>query len=237
MSTFVKLILGFLAFLIYGSTVFYGCDVVDKCIESKKSAVISRLASDPALSGISVESNSCGKIKLSGVVGSQEIKDAAIAACTGCGIGLDASGILVQGQPVVNEPVEEVPVVELNKNDCQDKLNNLLATNKIQFETAKANISPASDQLLGLLADTLQQCDKLNVIIEGHTDTRGSVAINQNLSERRANAVVARMVQLGLATGRASAVGMGESNPIASESTAAGLAKNRRIEFKLQGDQ
>ncbi len=238
MSTFVKLIIGFLAFLIYGSLVFYGCDVVDDCIASKKSSVVERLKSNPDFAGISVDADSCGKIRLSGVVASQELKRAAVLSCRGCRSRIDASAVVVKGQPVaIVKPKAVPPPVELSKNDCQKKLNKLLAQNKIQFQTGRANISTSSDQLLSQLAETLQQCDKLRVVIEGHTDTRGSASNNQSLSERRANAVVVRLYQLGLTSGRASAVGMGEANPIANESTPDGLAKNRRIEFKLQGEQ
>ena len=70
-----------------------------------------------------------------------------------------------------------------------------------------------------------------NVVIEGHTDSRGSDAYNQALSERRANAVRDELVnENGIAAERVSTVGYGESRPVSSNDTDAGRAQNRRIE-------
>ncbi|MFT4178096.1 MAG: OmpA family protein [Thermomonas sp.] len=69
------------------------------------------------------------------------------------------------------------------------------------------------------------------VQVIGHTDSQGEEAANQSLSERRAQAVRAALVQAGLARDRSSAQGMGEAQPVADNTTAAGRAKNRRVEI------
>jgi outer membrane protein OmpA-like peptidoglycan-associated protein len=70
-------------------------------------------------------------------------------------------------------------------------------------------------------------------IIAGHTDSDGSNALNQTLSENRAAAVKAYLVENGIATDRLKAVGFGETVPIASNKTAKGKAQNRRVEVTL----
>ena len=71
--------------------------------------------------------------------------------------------------------------------------------------------------------------------IEGHTDSQGPDAYNQDLSERRAQAVVDYLVGQGINAARLGAVGYGENLPIGDIDTADGRAMNRRIEFTVQG--
>uniref|UniRef100_UPI00405622E4 OmpA family protein n=1 Tax=Alistipes sp. TaxID=1872444 RepID=UPI00405622E4 len=66
---------------------------------------------------------------------------------------------------------------------------------------------------------------------EGHTDSTGNAASNQTLSEQRSQAIVAKLVELGIAQDRLTAVGKGQNSPIADNSTDEGRAKNRRVEF------
>jgi OOP family OmpA-OmpF porin len=68
--------------------------------------------------------------------------------------------------------------------------------------------------------------------VTGHTDSVGSDAFNQRLSERRAQAVVAYLESKGVGAGRLRASGAGESQPIADNGTEEGRAKNRRVELK-----
>jgi OmpA-OmpF porin, OOP family len=70
-------------------------------------------------------------------------------------------------------------------------------------------------------------------ILEGHTDSDGSNALNQTLSENRAAAVKAYLVENGIGADRLKAVGFGETQPIASNKTAKGKAQNRRVVVKL----
>ena len=74
----------------------------------------------------------------------------------------------------------------------------------------------------------------LKFSVEGHTDSTGNAASNQTLSEARSKAIVAKLVEMGIAADRLAAVGKGQNNPIADNATDEGRAKNRRVEFVKQ---
>ena len=75
---------------------------------------------------------------------------------------------------------------------------------------------------------------ELKFSVEGHTDNTGNPTGNQTLSEARAKAIVDKLVELGIAPDRLSAVGKGQTSPIADNTTDEGRAKNRRVEFVKQ---
>ena len=108
------------------------------------------------------------------------------------------------------------------------KIISLEGTN---FEFDKAVITPAGKQKLDAAAATLAANPTVEVSVEGHTDGVGAAAYNQSLSERRANAAVAYLVGKGVASGRMKAVGYGKTKPIASNDTADGRARNRRVDL------
>jgi outer membrane protein OmpA-like peptidoglycan-associated protein len=84
---------------------------------------------------------------------------------------------------------------------------------------------------LARIADQLRINDQLAVTIEGHTDSVGSDATNQVLSEKRAAAVRDYLVSRGIATDRMTVTGLGETTPVATNDTAAGRQQNRRVEL------
>lgn len=102
----------------------------------------------------------------------------------------------------------------------------------ITFATGKAEITPESENTLRKALKTLETYPDISVEIAGYTDNVGSESSNQRLSERRAGAVRDWLVRQGIDPERITAVGYGESNPIATNSTPEGRQKNRRIEFK-----
>jgi len=111
----------------------------------------------------------------------------------------------------------------------------ILRVNALNFRSGSAVIPPAAYQLLDNAVKSIAIFPKRNVRVEGHTDFMGSNEYNQALSERRANAV--RDYLLGRMAGsqqQVSAVGHGEEKPIANNETAAGRAKNRRIDIVLE---
>jgi outer membrane protein OmpA-like peptidoglycan-associated protein len=77
----------------------------------------------------------------------------------------------------------------------------------------------------------MQKQTDLNFSVEGHTDSDGDDALNQTLSEKRALAVMDRLVSMGISVNRLKSAGWGESKPIGENSTAEGKANNRRVEF------
>lgn len=119
---------------------------------------------------------------------------------------------------------------------CEKKLTEAATEDVILFERASADINSKSARTIRKLAAIIKTCPGARVEVEGHTDSEGTDERNQNLSERRARAVVAGLVQTGVAEDRLSAVGFGAGKPVASNTTKAGMAKNRRIEFKVFTD-
>lgn len=110
------------------------------------------------------------------------------------------------------------------------------------FSTAKADLRPAGQAELKALAAQLTGAGKIaglksvtGVKVVGHTDSRGSVAYNQGLSERRAATVRNYLVQLGVPANMISAYGEGEMNPVASNATAEGRQQNRRVNITVTG--
>ena len=81
------------------------------------------------------------------------------------------------------------------------------------------------------IATLLKENPDLKFSVEGHTDSTGSAAANQTLSEARSQAVVDKLVETGIARDRLTAAGKGQTSPIADNGTDEGRAKNRRVEF------
>ena len=102
----------------------------------------------------------------------------------------------------------------------------------VQFDTDKSNVKPQYDAEIKEIADVLVAYPDLNIELGGHTDSRGSDSYNQGLSERRVNAVKGRLVDFGANGSNISAVGYGESQPVASNDTPEGRYANRRVEAK-----
>ncbi len=103
----------------------------------------------------------------------------------------------------------------------------------IYFQSGSAAIQPASYSVLNEVAALLAENSDVNVQIVGHTDSDGGSSFNLDLSQRRAQSVMNYLTQKGIAGYRLSTAGMGESQPVASNSTAASKAENRRIEFRI----
>jgi len=104
----------------------------------------------------------------------------------------------------------------------------------IEFDTGKATLKPASEKVLGDVLSLLQAQPDWKMKIEGHTDSTGTKAGNVTLSQQRAAAVVAWLVAKGIPRERLTATGLGDSKPIADNSTDEGRAHNRRVELVKQ---
>lgn len=101
------------------------------------------------------------------------------------------------------------------------------------FATGSAELSDATKSLMSVAIAILTRDPTLGISIEGHTDSVGSAALNQDLSERRALAAADFMVAAGIDAGRIVTIGYGEDRPIADNETAEGRAQNRRVGFEF----
>ena len=103
----------------------------------------------------------------------------------------------------------------------------------ITFDFDKSALKPQFYPVLDDVAATLQEYNQTIVEVAGHTDSVGSDAYNQKLSEQRANSVASYLQSRGLNRDRFIVVGAGETRPVASNDTEAGRAENRRVEITL----
>jgi outer membrane protein OmpA-like peptidoglycan-associated protein len=101
----------------------------------------------------------------------------------------------------------------------------------INFDTDQASIKPESQPAVGEVLKLLQTNPTLRLTVEGHTDNAGTPAHNQQLSEQRAQAVVAALTAQGVPAARLKPAGFGQSKPLADNATEEGKAKNRRVEL------
>lgn len=106
---------------------------------------------------------------------------------------------------------------------------------EVLFTTGKSELLPTAQSKLNEVADALTKQDKdSSMVVEGHTDSRGALAMNQELSQKRAESVRAYLVSRGIAADRITATGVGPSRPVASNNTPEGRANNRRVEIVIQ---
>ena len=110
-----------------------------------------------------------------------------------------------------------------------------ISTTAVRFDTGSAVLKPESTGILNDVLAMMQDHDDVHLLVEGHTDSQGSDASNQTLSEQRAEAVVAWLIDQGIEAGRLDTVGYGESRPAADNKSPEGMAQNRRVVFRKQG--
>jgi outer membrane protein OmpA-like peptidoglycan-associated protein/Mg-chelatase subunit ChlD len=101
----------------------------------------------------------------------------------------------------------------------------------VYFDTGKSILKPESKKAIDIVYNMLTASPSMIIELQGHTDSRGDADKNQKLSERRANAVRDALIKRGISPSRIKAKGYGETQPIASNKTAEGRAKNRRTVF------
>jgi OOP family OmpA-OmpF porin len=124
--------------------------------------------------------------------------------------------------------------VEFTAGDLAEalKTKGSIAVHNILFDTGKATIKPESAGALATIADVLKGDAALKLEIQGHTDNVGAAAANLKLSQDRAAAVKAYLVQTGgIAAARLTTAGLGDTKPIGDNKTDEGRAQNRRVEL------
>lgn len=104
----------------------------------------------------------------------------------------------------------------------------------VLFASNKATLLPGAQTSLSQIAEAIKTQDDKRVLIEGHTDSRGSDVTNQQLSKARADAVGAFFMSHGVPPDRITTAGLASSRPVADNNTAEGRANNRRVEIVIQ---
>lgn len=127
------------------------------------------------------------------------------------------------------DPVEAVPTPD----ECEAEIGDILATSKITFEPGSATIDASALGTMDDIAEVLQLCGDIPLEIQGHTDSQGREEMNLSLSQTRAQSVLNELRARRVLTASYTAVGYGETDPIADNDSQEGREANRRIEFKL----
>ncbi|MEM8730526.1 MAG: OmpA family protein [Pseudomonadota bacterium] len=159
--------------------------------------------------------------------GDQGLKNAAVGAAAGAIVGAGAGSLLDQQAADIRNSLANDGITVVNDG------SRLVVTlpQDITFDTGSAEIRPNLQSELNKLAANFVQYKNSNLLVIGHTDNVGDAAFNQTLSEQRAGAVSAALINGGVEPNRISVTGVGENQPIASNLTPEGRAQNRRVEI------
>lgn len=155
-------------------------------------------------------------------------------ALIGAATGAIAGGLI--GRYLDNQAAEldAIPGAEIEKRDDSILVN---FQSSLLFDSGSSNLHPGSYDRLRSLARTLNNYPKSQVIIKGHTDSTGTESYNQGLSEDRADRVRNFLISEGVAPARITALGFGETLPVATNATDAGRAQNRRVEIEIRPNE
>ena len=156
-------------------------------------------------------------------------KGALIGAASGAAIGGGIGYYMDKQEAELRRQLEGTGVRVVRNGDEIE----LVMPGNITFDLNESTIKPSFSGTLESVGLVLKEYDKTIIQIEGHTDSSGSDSYNQLLSERRASSVRDFLLNQGIEPKRTRAVGYGERYPVASNDTAAGRERNRRVELTL----
>ncbi|MGL5700637.1 MAG: OmpA family lipoprotein [Kluyvera sp.] len=156
-------------------------------------------------------------------------KGALIGAAAGAAVG-GGVGYYMDAQEAKLRQKLQGTGVSVTRNGDNIVLN---MPNNVTFDSSSANLKPAGANTLVGVAMVLKEYEKTAVNVVGYTDSTGSQQLNMKLSQQRADSVASSLITQGVAASRIRTTGMGPANPIASNSTEAGKAQNRRVEITL----
>jgi outer membrane protein OmpA-like peptidoglycan-associated protein len=158
----------------------------------------------------------------------------------------EAAAARAQAQQATQQAQQQAQSAEQMREKLRDQLNAVLMTTEtarglivnmsdVLFDTGKYTLKTGTQISLAKVAGILEAYPGLKVQVEGYTDSVGSDALNQTLSENRANAVMNFLVSQGVSQANIAAQGYGKADPVADNSTAAGRAQNRRVQMVVSG--
>jgi outer membrane protein OmpA-like peptidoglycan-associated protein len=207
------------------------CDGVDQCADTPKGAKVDARGCPTDTDG-------------DGVFDGIDRCEGSPAGCqvdtTGCPVDTDADGACDGLDQCPNTPaglkVDAAGCpIEVSEKETELLDTGMIRLQNIQFDTGKASLKPESFPVLDEVGGILQQYPALQIEIGGHTDNRGSQALNDRLSQARADTVLAYIRDHFplISVSQFSAKGYGFSAPAAPNTTELGRARNRRVEFKV----
>ncbi len=158
----------------------------------------------------------------------------AAGGAMGAGVGyyMDKQQAEFERQLAEERRAKNIEIERLKNENLKITMNS-----EVSFDYNSAELKPAFTRTLGKVGDILGRYPRTTVKVVGHTDSVGSNAYNQGLSERRANSVKYYLADAGVASNRLQTEGRGEVQPRASNDTEAGRQLNRRVELLIIPDQ
>lgn len=191
----------------------------DNRAKTKRGAVIGGVAG-AIVGGVLGNNRGSGNAKRGAVIGG------AVGAATGAIVGA-----MMDKQERELRQIEGVNVQRVGNDELK-----VTVKNEVLFDFNSAALRSASRDSLREMADVFQKYPDTTIRVAGHTDSVGSAAYNQRLSERRARSVASYLENLGVRSARIDEVGYGESQPRATNSTANGRQLNRRVEINVKAN-
>jgi outer membrane protein OmpA-like peptidoglycan-associated protein len=199
-----------------------GCETLDPYTREEKTSKATKGALIGAAAGAVV-----------GLISGDDAVERRQRALIGAGVGALAGGAVGNYQ----DRQEAKLRAELEGSGVSvTRMGNNITLNmpgNVTFATNSSDLSPAFFDVLNSVGKVLGEFNKTVVEVAGHTDSTGSDAYNQSLSERRAGSVSSYLTSQGVAQQRIITVGMGESRPVADNTTESGRQANRRVEITM----
>ncbi|WP_432697621.1 OmpA family protein [Marinobacterium sp. YM272] len=197
-----------------------GCTTLDPYTQEQKTSQATKGAGIGALGGAAL-----------GAIIADDSEGALAGALLGSAIGGGIGYYQDQQEMILRQELEGTGVrVERVGDDIR-----LVMPGNITFATDSSRVDAGFYPVLDSVGKVLMEFEKTQVAVEGYTDSTGSAEYNQQLSERRAVSVAQYLMSIGVDRLRVNAVGYGERNPIADNSSASGRAINRRVEVRIRG--
>ena len=217
-----KIVVYLVALIFTSSTILTGCQAVKNTNKTQRGAAIGAVGG-----GIlgAVLGNNLGKGG-----------NGALGAVLGTVVGGVAGGVIGNKMDKQAREIKEaLPGAEVER--VGEGIRLVLGENSVNFDFNKANLTSKAKSNLDRLVPVLKSYADTDIKIYGFTDSKGADDYNLNLSTQRAAAVKNYLATKGLVTGRFSVVGLGEAEPLATNDTDAGRAKNRRVEFAIVANE
>lgn len=166
-------------------------------------------------------------------------KGAAIGAAIGAAVGSGTGALIGRRMDKQKKELEKIQNAQVESVTDANNLQAIKVTfdNGILFATNKSELSPAARTSLTTFATSLKNSPDTDVTIFGHTDNTGSRAVNEKLSQQRAEAVANFLVGNGISRSRITTEGLAYDQPVADNSTVEGRAKNRRVEIYITANE